>query len=224
MVFDGTETIGLRGGVSSALNTALTGNTWTIAILIKQSTLTGDWLSSFAHNGVQLSISFRTNASGNAILFYRQVDGAAATELISTTSFSVDTETVLIASLKADGDITISIDGGVLTTVSTTVDVSGATFEHISLGSFNRNGIGSYWAGDIIEHRLYDTDETDNRVAITAEMLAGSSTPPTLDDVDTDEILVDAQQGFDVTTSDFAGGITSFKIALGSDETDGTIA
>ena len=173
MDFNGGESIGLRGGVSSALNTACQGSVWTIAALIRQGTLSGDWTFSLAQNGGNLSLSLRTNSSGNAICFFRDA-GGTATSVTSSTSYSVDTDTVIMANLTSGGIVNVSIDGGTLTSSGTTsVDTSGDTFAHIGIGSYNRSSNGNFWTGLIQEVRVYDTDETANRVAITADMKAG---------------------------------------------------
>src|SRR5690606_15242769 len=90
-----------------------------------------------------------------------------------------------------------------------------------SAESFDGTGIAMVELHNVVRDDNWATYRYNMLVDISAYMGTltweeGASSTPAITDVDTDEIIVDAQQDVAVTVADFGGDITSIILASGS--------
>ena len=77
---------------------------------------------------------------------------------------SASTDTSLVSAFKTSSDVAIGIDGGTLDTASNTDTLSVTTAPRIGSRAFSSGAL--FFAGEIAELVLYNTDQSANRTAV----------------------------------------------------------
>ena len=181
MVFTGSQAIGEYGSLAAGVATALSTSNWTFSMLLNQPTaIVAGWIGGFANStDGNLAAAFNLQSDGTVRAFIRQSNNTQQTA-VTATAMVPDTPTV-VHMWKVGTTVGIALDTAAETESSSAgIDLSGETFTTGGLGVYPRNSFGGgYYTGDILAARFYDSDESANRTAITADMKAGPVTVTT---------------------------------------------
>ena len=117
------------------------------------------------------------DGSNELILDNRDGNGDGSTYLVASNEFrylfdsnsplaqlSASTDTSLVSAFKTSSDVAIGIDGGTLDTASNTETLSVTTAPRIGSRSFSSSAL--FFAGEIAELVLYNTDKSADRTAV----------------------------------------------------------
>ena len=141
---------------------------------------------------------FRSGNTGGELTINR-VDAGGSTE-IATASFAADLSATYLMEMSIEGSSLVwKIDGVIVLTATDATHTTGSGTELTHFLRTNANA------------RFYDFQVND-----------AAPVAPTLDDINTTEIVLDAETGVTFTTSGFSGEITTVKLVSGTSETDGT--